>query len=106
MSKEGLMQVAAVRPPDHHRAFGFLRGSDLDRISRRFADKGGPRLALAYAAYRFVNKKVGLTIGLVAAGTAAAESLHTYQASTIVSGPSTRPPEATSAADRTLAGPP
>ena len=84
MSKEGLMQVGVIAgmPTLTELLAGYVAPSSTGYT--RVAIKGGLGLAVAWALYQFVNKTVGLTAGLVAAGTAAAEGIHAYQASSTI----------------------
>lgn len=80
MSKEGLMQIAAVAglPTLSELIISTVYPSGTGYT--RVAVKAALGMGVAYAVYKFVSKKVGMTAGLVVAGTAAAELYHAYSA--------------------------
>jgi hypothetical protein len=86
LSKEGLMMMGAVviTPTLTELLVGYVMPTSTGYT--RIAVKGMAGLALGYAAYKWLNKQVGLTISLVAAGTAGAEAIHQYQAGATQSG--------------------
>jgi hypothetical protein len=100
MSKDGLMMIAAVvgTPTLVEIAAGYLMPTATGIT--RTAIKGAIGLGLGYAVYRFVNKKAGMVVALVAAGSAISEVINQYMAP----GTSVLPGSSAAAAPRVVNG--
>ena len=89
MSKDGLMQVAAVAVTPTLTELLVSTVMPSATGYTRVAVKAGLGLGLAWAVSKFVSKRVGMVAGLVVAGTAAAELYHAYSGTSNAAAPAT-----------------
>jgi hypothetical protein len=82
MNKDGLIMVSAVAltPTALEMAMKYVAPSSTGYT--RIAIKAGIGLGLAWAIHKWLNKKGGLVVGLVSAGTAVAEVIRQVQGPT------------------------
>lgn len=80
MTVDGLLMVGAVVTMPTIQELAVQQFAPSLTGYSRIGVKGLVGLALSMAAYSFLNKKVGLIMGAISVGTAAAEGIQTYRA--------------------------
>ena len=88
MSKDGLMMIAAVMgtPTLTTLAAQYLLPNTLTGTTRTAA-KAAIGLGLGWAVHKYVNKKAGMIVALVSAGSAAAELINQYTSPSLPGAP-------------------